>query len=217
MNVHSRSVLNFNFPVREVAQDVIDIERQDARLVEDRAPTNREQTWRGRNDGKLDLLQAQDSANADKVAQTVRGWWSYRADDGKLLIWEIYAHRLTTGLRVFSNFSVSFSERSGDNLTPHVVSITPAVIAPALINKVKAADRIHNLRYRSLDLGRMISEGVRHNRVKGDRGDNSFAPRSRWHFFFKALSRRFVFHWVISSTARITPYVNYNTKCKIFY
>lgn len=201
MKEPSRFVLNFNFPVSEVAQDVIDIERQDARLVEDRAPTNWEQTRRGRNDGELDLLQAQDGANAYKVAQTVRGRWSYRADDGKLLIRQIYANRLTTGLRVFSNLCVSFSERSGDNFAPHVVSITPAVIAPALINEVKAADRINDLRDRSLDLGSMVSEGVRNNRVKGDRGDNSFAPLSRWHFFFEALTRRFVFHWVISSTS----------------
>ena len=77
---------NFNFPIREVTQDVIDIERQDAGLVEDRAPTNWEQSRRGRNDGELNLFQAQDSANAHKVAQTVRGWRSHRADDGKLLI-----------------------------------------------------------------------------------------------------------------------------------
>ena len=189
-----RSVLNFNFPIREVTQDVIDIERQDAGLVEDRAPTNWEQSRRGRNDGELNLLQAQDSANAHKVAQTVRGWRSYRADDGKLLIRKIYAHRFAARLRVFSNFSVSFTERSGDNLTPHIVGITPAVIAPALINEVKAADRINDLRYRSLNLGRMNSEGVRYNRIEGDRSDNSFAPLSRWHLFFKALTRRFVFH-----------------------
>ena len=194
MNVHSRSVLDFNFPVSEVAQDVIDIERQDARLVEDRAPTDREQTRRGRDDGKLDLLQAEDGANANQVSQTVRGWWRYRADDGKLLIRKIYAHRFAARLRVFSNFSVSFTERSEDNLTPHIVSITPAVIAPALINEVKAADRINDLRDRSLDLGSMVPEGVRNNRVKGDRSDNSFAPLSRWHLFFEALTRRFVFH-----------------------
>tara|TARA_S200002703_G_scaffold42399_3_gene36777 strand:- start:3110 stop:3778 length:669 start_codon:yes stop_codon:yes gene_type:complete len=189
-----RSVLNYYVPVSEVAQDVIDIERQDAGLIEDCAPTNREQSRRGRNDGKLNLIQAQDSANAYKVAQTVRGWRSYRANDGKLLIWEKYAHRLTTRLRIFSNFGVSFTERSGDNLTPDHISVIPAVTIPVIFNKMQSAYSVYDLRYTGPNFFRMFSEGVRNNRVKGDRGDNSFAPLARWHFFFEALTRRFIFH-----------------------